>query len=70
MSLKRSITKGMAYKGVRTQRNLSNISGVGEAAISEIINGKSDPSISTIVKISEALNYTLSDFFKLGEDKL
>jgi transcriptional regulator with XRE-family HTH domain len=68
VSLKRSIKKGMAHKGVPTQRALSNISTVSESAITEIINGNSDPSISTITKLSDALNYKLSDFIKLGEE--
>ena len=68
MSLRRSIKLGMAHKGVGTQRGLSNISGVGEPAITQIMKGNSDPSISTITKISDALNYKLSEFIKLGEE--
>lgn len=67
MNIRQSIKLGMAYKGVRSQKELSDITGINTATLSNIINSKSDPSIRTIEKIALSLGYTASEFCKLGE---
>lgn len=68
MKLSRSIRLGMAYKGIKNQKALAGISDVSEATISRMTTDDYNVCISSVVKIAEALKYSVSDFIKLGEE--
>jgi transcriptional regulator with XRE-family HTH domain len=60
---------GKKLKGLREGRNLSQldlelVSGMNRTEISRIENGKKNIEFFTIVKLAEALEIELSDFFK------
>ena len=50
-----------------SQRSLAEQIGITEVALSRYINGSRTPKVSTLSKIAEALNTTVSDL--LGEEK-
>ena len=50
-----------------SQKEVINAIGMGAAQYSRIENGKTDPSISTLEKIANALGITLSELFKDDE---
>lgn len=66
MNIKKSIKVAMAMKGIPTQEALANKSGVDKMTISGAVNNKKT-SLSTIKKIADALEYSMSDFIALGE---
>jgi len=67
MNIEKSIRRAMAHKGVRKQLALANISGVDVMTISNAINNK-PTSLATVKKIADALDYSVSEFIKLGEE--
>lgn len=67
MNIRKSIRLAMTYKGIDKQSSLANISGVNTMTISNAMTGK-ETSLSTIKKIADALDYSVSDFIKLGEE--
>lgn len=67
MNIQRSISQAMLDRGIKNQKALSIKSGVGEVTISNIMNGKTSTSIDTIAKIASSLEYSLSEFYALGE---
>ena len=60
-------THVLKEKGI-TQRQLASMTGITQAAISQIATGTSDPSMSTLVKIANALDIPLRDLFS-GKDE-
>lgn len=47
-----------------TINKLSTLAGLTQSTVDSIINGKSkNPSLKTLIRISEGLNLTVSDFF-------
>lgn len=48
---------------------LGKITGITQASLSTIMSGKCAPSLSTIEKLCNGLGISVSDFFKMGEDK-
>ena len=61
------LTHVLKEKGI-TQRQLASMTGITQAAISQIATGTSDPSMSTLVKIANALDIPLRDLFS-GKDE-
>lgn len=51
------IHTAMKNAGIKSRRELGNISGVSETTISRIFNGRYKPGAKTIIKISKACNY-------------
>ena len=65
---------GKAIKTCRTHKNikqaqLANLAGISESYLSLIEQGKRDPNISTLEKISEALKIPFSILIFLAADK-
>lgn len=48
-------------------KELANKLGVSESYISSLSNSKKNPSLNTVIRVSAALEYKLSDFISLGE---
>ena len=67
-NISKSIMIAMANRGIRTQKDLATLSHVGEMTISNIMSGKSKPSVEIVEKISLSLGYLMSDFCALGEE--
>ncbi len=67
MNIKKSIRVAMAHKGIPNQGALANISKVDKMTISNIMTDKST-SLSTVKKVADALDYSVSEFIKLGEE--
>lgn len=63
----KAISRAMVEKGIRTQKELSKISGVGENALSKILSGKTHISMESIEKISISLGYLVSELSAFGE---
>jgi len=64
---------GDELKKIRRNRNLtlvelSNLSGVGKSTISDIENGKINPSVKTVIKLSESLGVESQVLFKENEE--
>lgn len=63
----RAIRRGMADKGIKNQKALSNLTGVAENTLSKIMKGNGDPSVETVEKLSIGMGYLVSEFCALGE---
>lgn len=66
ISLSDTLKKIREAKGL-SQKELAGSIDMAQAQYSRIENGKNDPSFSVIVKIANALDLSLSDFFKADE---
>lgn len=53
-----------------TQARLAELSGVAQSSISEIEGGKSSPNITTITKLSQALNVSITELVVCGDKKV
>lgn len=47
---------------------LSSLTGISQSALSDIVNGKNMPTLSTIEKICNAFGVTISQFFADNDD--
>lgn len=65
-SLSNTLKQVREAKGL-SQKELAGSINMAQAQYSRIENGKNDPSFSVIAKIADALDLTLSDFFKADE---
>ena len=61
--LGQSIAEAREEKGI-SQRELSRSSGVMQAEISKIEQGKGNPTVSTLQKLAKALGRTIDSFFR------
>lgn len=59
---------GLLQEHNTSRYKLTELSGVSEATLSKIYHGKEVPTLETICKICNALDITLSDFFKTPDD--
>ncbi len=60
---------GQNLKKIRTQKNITqveiaNILGVDRSFVSNIENGKNNPTLSTIANLAKALKVTVDELFK------
>lgn len=58
----------MAAKGWSVNR-MADFSGVGRGRMSEILAGKSSPTVRTLGRIAEALGVEVTDLFDKPEDQ-
>lgn len=52
-----------------TRYKLGKITGITQASLSTIMSGKCAPSLSTIEKLCKGLGISVSDFFKMSDEK-
>lgn len=58
----------MKRRGLSVNR-LADFSGMGRGRLSEILAGKSSPTLRTVSKLAEALEVSVSDLFQMTEIK-
>lgn len=66
MNLGKAINVAMAQREM-TRKDLSEKSGVTKPYLSNVINGKMHPKITTIERLAKATDYSVSEFIALGE---
>ena len=67
MNIAKSIRIAMAINGMN-QKELARGSGLSEATITNIMKGKTSPSIKTIEKISAAMDCTFDELAAIGNE--
>lgn len=65
MAFKDVLSKILAEKGIKASE-LSRLSGVTEASISEYLNGKKEPMGKQSIAIAKALNVSLDELWETG----
>lgn len=69
MNIRGSIRIAMSNNDIPSQRRLALMAGVDVKIISRVITGKQDSlSFANIAKICKALDCSVSEFIRLGED--
>ena len=66
ISLSKTLKKVREAKGL-SQKEVAGLIEMAQAQYSRIESGKTDPSFSVVVKISNALGFSLSDLFKADD---
>lgn len=68
MNYEKAIRTGMAHAGIRTQKELSERTGITPAALSRILAGKTRaPSAATVQKLALAFNVPAFKIYTWGE---
>lgn len=67
MNIAKSIRISLAVNGMN-QRELAKESGLSEATITNIMKGKTSPSVKTIEKIASAMDCNFDELAAIGND--
>ena len=67
MDIRKSIKVSMAVTDIN-QKELAELTGLTEATISNIINGKNSPSMRTIEKIANAFQISVDGLLGIGNE--
>lgn len=68
MNISKSINLALAHAGIN-QKELSQVMGVSQQFLSGMATGRVNASLSMVVRLAEALDYRVSEFIALGEEK-
>lgn len=69
MNFGKSIKHALIERDLKA-KDLADKLGVSPSYISSLSNNKRSPSLNTVLRFSNALNYKLSDFISLGESNV
>lgn len=67
MNHAKAIKISMAMASIKTQAELSKMSGVTQSAISNIVSGNSSPTAGTLDKLITAMSTTYGEYVRRGE---
>lgn len=66
-TLRKSVMRGMAEKGVKLQSDIVKGTGIRAMTISDILRGHANPTHDTLMKLSNYFEVPLSTFIGWGE---
>lgn len=66
-TLRKSVMRGMAEKGVKLQSDIARATGIRPMTISDILRGHANPTHDTLMKLSNYFEVPLSTFIGWGE---